>query len=162
MSNWTLLVVFGLLWALLKDNKRGKFFVLALVLGITLSDQISSHLIKHAVERIRPCHVLSDINVLVNCGSGFSFPSSHAANSFAAVAIIISFYKKHKNQFFIMAGLIAFSRVVCGVHYPFDILCGSILGFGVGYAWAYFFRFLLSKTKYYEQVYMTDNIADKE
>lgn len=153
LENWYMLIIFGLIWALLKDGARGRFFVVALIIGILISDQTSSNLIKHAVERLRPCKTLEDINLLINCGSGFSFTSSHATNSFAAAAVITSFYKKYTWAFFTTAALIAYSRVVCGVHYPADIIVGSVLGLALGYMWASVFKYFVMKTKFGSSVY---------
>ena len=154
MGNWTLLVIFALLWVIVKDGIRGRFFLVAVVLAILISDQTSSNFLKHLFERPRPCHIFNDINLLVHCGKGFSFPSSHAVNTFMAVSLIVSFYKKYHWAFFTIGGLIALSRVFVGVHYPIDILCGSAIGLGLGYLWAYIVKRILSKTKYYDAVYM--------
>jgi len=127
-SNWSMLYIFSTLWLLFFDQKRGRIVFLTLILGVILTDQISSQLIKELVGRIRPCHALDHINLLVSCGPGKSFPSSHAANNFAAAFILSFFYKKNQWVFFTTASLIALSRVVVGVHYPADILAGAIVG----------------------------------
>jgi undecaprenyl-diphosphatase len=71
---------------------------------------------------------LEHINLLVSCGTGKSFPSSHAANNFFAAFILSFFYKKNPWVFYTTASLIAISRVVVGVHYPFDVIGGAIIG----------------------------------
>ena len=111
---------------------RGLLCILCVGIGIAICDQISSALIKESVQRIRPCHVLTDINLLVNCGAGKSFPSSHASNSMTAVIIFALFYRKHKYWLPLLAILIGLSRVFVGVHYPLDVLMGWILGAGIG------------------------------
>ena len=73
-----------LLW---KGNTRLRWLVLFSAIALLLSDQTSSKLIKPMFERIRPCHVLEDMNLLVNCGAGYSMPSSHGANAFAQAAL---------------------------------------------------------------------------
>jgi undecaprenyl-diphosphatase len=62
----------------------------------------------------------------------YSFPSGHAALSFAAAAVLAFGVPRLKVVWFALAVLIAFSRVYIGVHYPLDITCGAILGAGVG------------------------------
>ncbi len=153
IKNWYLLIIFGFLWCIFKDGTRGRLFVPAMILAIIISDQVSSELIKDAFARPRPCHTLDDINLLVKCGKGFSFTSSHAANSFMAATFISSFYKKYSWAMYTIAGLLAFSRVVVGVHYPLDIICGSLVGFVLGIGWAYVCRWIISKTKFYNSVY---------
>lgn len=66
-----------------------------------------------------------------------SFPSDHATVMFA-VSFALFFLKNIKNGivFFILATILGFARVFCGVHFPFDILgalivalCGTVLIF---------------------------------
>lgn len=109
-------------------NKSGIAIALLLAIAVILADQISANFIKNSVGRLRPCHSLDNINLLISCGSGKSFPSAHATNNFAAAVLLSHFYKKYKYIFFSLATLVAFSRVFVGVHYPFDILVGAILG----------------------------------
>lgn len=70
--------------------------IVAILVGVVICDQINSRLLKETVQRPRPCHIMADINLLVPCGAGKSFPSSHAANSMMAVTVIAMFYRKHK------------------------------------------------------------------
>jgi len=118
-----------LLW---KGDARLRWLVLFSAFALLLSDQSSSKLLKPMIERIRPCHVLNEINLLVGCGGGYSMPSSHAANAFAQAALFSIAVKKTKWYLWIIAGVIAISRVFVGVHYPFDVLVGSALGCFIG------------------------------
>jgi len=66
-----------------------------------------------------------------------SFPSDHATAAFA-VAFILFFLKKYKNSsfFFVIALLIGWARVFCGVHFPLDIIGGffvAAIGAGITY-----------------------------
>lgn len=114
--------------ALIFGGKHGRITFVILILTVILTDQISSQIIKPAVGRLRPCKTLDWVNILVNCSSGKSFPSSHAANSFGQAAIWLWRYPKYKWFFIVAAILISFSRVFVGVHYPFDILTGAAVG----------------------------------
>ena len=123
------------IWLLLmvKGGKRGRTAALILIPLIVLSDQFSSHLIKPLAGRIRPCHVLppDQIHLLVGCGGGLSFPSSHAVNNFGIATMFSFYYPKIRVGLFAFASLIALSRVFVGVHYPFDVLGGAIIGTSV-------------------------------
>jgi undecaprenyl-diphosphatase len=123
------IVMLLLLW---KGNARVRWMVLFSALVLLISDQLSSAVLKNIFERPRPCQIMSDINLLVGCGSGFSMPSSHALNAFAQAAFWGAFFKKAQSYLIIIAILIAVSRIFVGVHYPGDALVGSIIGSIIG------------------------------
>lgn len=128
------LVAFVLLWLLLlfRGGVRGRIVALILIPTIIVSDQLNSSWLKFLMERPRPCHELLNVHLLVGCGSGFSFPSSHAANSFAAAVVLSFFYPRWTWAFLLFAASVAFSRVYVGVHYPSDVLAGAVVGIIVG------------------------------
>lgn len=127
------------LWLLWKGGRRGRTTALLIIPLIVISDQLSSSVIKELVQRPRPCHeingvpVFGNIHLLVNCGSGKSFPSSHAVNNFALATLFAFYYRRWKWWFFAGAGLVALSRVGVGVHYPSDILGGACIGVLIAY-----------------------------
>lgn len=127
-----ILVALGLILLAVKGGNTGRSVVLVLIITIAFSDQLNSSWVKHLFERVRPCHVLSDVHLLVPCGSGFSFPSSHAVNNAAGAVVLAFFYRKWTWAFATFAGLVGFSRVYVGVHYPSDVLAGFLLGTGCG------------------------------
>jgi 4-amino-4-deoxy-L-arabinose transferase-like glycosyltransferase len=122
------LVFLGLvLWATLKEKNTWRILLIALF-AVALADG-SGHLLKDIFARQRPCSTLSDINLLVGCGKAYSLPSNHASNAFAFAVTFFIFRRDIIGYFFLLAaGLIGFSRIYVGVHYPFDILIGAIVG----------------------------------
>lgn len=58
-----------------------------------------------------------------------SFPSDHAAISFAIAFVIFFYNKKLGIVFLILALLVGVGRIFVGVHYPLDILAGGTVGF---------------------------------
>jgi undecaprenyl-diphosphatase len=126
------LYLVGWLWLMVKGGRNGRAAGVILVIGIVVSDQLSSTFLKPWVGRIRPCHALQGVRLLGDCGSGLSFPSSHAVNNFCAAAILSSFYASRRWLWFSFAALIAFTRPYVGVHYPSDIAGGALIGAAVG------------------------------
>ena len=128
LDYWRIPLGLGVILLFVFGKKKGRIAVILLVLGITLSDQVCNNLIKPLVGRIRPCNVLENIHLLVNCTKSYSFPSSHAMNMFTGVTLLSYSYRKIRVILFIMAILVSYSRIYVGVHYPFDVLAGAILG----------------------------------
>ena len=111
-------------------GKRGRITIVLLLIAASFSDAICFQIIKPWVGRIRPSHEFYEyINLLVSKGGKYSFPSNHAANSFVFATVLSYFYEKNRISLYILASTIAFSRVYVGVHYPLDIIFGSIIGY---------------------------------
>lgn len=127
-----LLILVWIAYVLWKGGRTGRVTVGLLVVTVIASDQINSSILKDLFGRIRPCRALEGVRMLVDCGGGLSFPSSHAANNFAAATVISSFYPRQKVYWFIFASVMAISRPYVGVHYPSDIVGGALVGFGLG------------------------------
>jgi undecaprenyl-diphosphatase len=121
---------------------KRKFFIILLfiILAITLSDQLSVQLFKNIFHRLRPCHEpsLEGLVHLVNgeCGGKFGFVSSHASNSFNVALLSLLFIKKRwfTISIILWALVIGYSRIYLGVHYPGDVICGSLLGALIGFS----------------------------
>jgi undecaprenyl-diphosphatase len=90
-------------------------------------------LVKALVGRVRPCDALGWCNPIdIPSPGGHSFPSGHAAGSFAFAAFIALRAPRWAPLAFAWAALVAGSRCVLGVHYPSDVLVGAALGALVG------------------------------
>ena len=134
------LLLLALVWILLHQNRRHALLMLVmLAFTVLVADQVSSGLIKHLVERLRPTHDPSLDNMVhvINGyrGGMYGFVSSHAANFFA-VATLLSFVMRHRLvtcSLFTWALLQCYSRVYLGVHYPGDIMGGIVVGVLAGW-----------------------------
>jgi undecaprenyl-diphosphatase len=143
--HWPGRIILGGAWLLLlvKGGKRGRAAALLLIPLIALTDQASSALVKRWLMRPRPCHMVGGaplvdhIRLLVDCGGGYSFPSSHAVNNFAAATFLSWNFPRWRGYLFGWASLIALSRVIVGVHYPSDIVGGMAIG--IAAAWIFIF-----------------------
>ncbi len=141
---WMPVYLFVAAFAIINFRKRGWIILLGLALAAGLADFTSSTLVKKNVQRLRPCNdveMIDHVQLRVPCGGGYSFTSSHAANHFAAAVFLIGMFgglaRWVRPTALIWAGLIAFSQVYVGVHYPGDVLCGAALGAAIGW-WAVF------------------------
>lgn len=135
-KHWWGLSLFLLAWLALvvKGGKKGRVVAGLLVVLVIFTDQINSAVLKSIFHRLRPCAevggipVVDHVRLLVDCGSGYSFPSSHAANNFGAAFLLSFFYRTWSRAFYLFAGAVAFSRMSVGVHYPSDVLGGIAVG----------------------------------
>lgn len=109
--------------------------IILAVVSVSLADQLSSNLIKPLVGRLRPCQeadLQDQMRLLLRCGGGKSFTSSHAANHMA-LALFLSFplfrtFKIWCSGLILWAIIVAFAQIYVGLHYPLDILGGFIAG----------------------------------
>lgn len=139
-----------LLYAVLRNNKwRGSLLIiLMIVLLVTLADQFSSSFCKPFFHRLRPSREpdLANVIDLVNdyrCGL-YGFISSHAANTFSVSVFFILLMRKWKAGLLLLlwACLSSYSRMYLGVHYPLDILAGTLWGVTCGFLVYALYRWL--------------------
>ncbi len=145
---WLPLYAFLLLFITLNFGVKGWWWVIGFVLVAALSDIISSQLIKPNIIRIRPCRdttVMQHIRFFVNyCPQSSSFTSSHATSHFGQAMFVFLTLRhligKWSLLIFFWPFLIAYTQVYVGVHYPFDVICGGLLGCGIGFAMSKLFH----------------------
>ncbi len=108
--------------------------VVAVILTITLADQLAVKAFKDVFERLRPSHN-AEIQHLIHIvngyrGGAYGFVSNHAANSFALAVFMSLLIRKRLFIIIVLlwASLVSYSRIYLGVHYPGDILGGALLG----------------------------------
>ena len=97
------------------------------VFAVVIADVLALA-VKAAVERPRP-----HLDPLVRVPTDWSFPSGHAATSFAGATMLSLFFPRLAPVLYGLAIAIAFSRVYVGVHYPVDVIGGAALGTAVGW-----------------------------
>ena len=128
----------GMIWiaatiALLIPKKTRKAGIMSAValLGCLI---INNNIVKNIVQRPRPFVPFTDLQIIIPTPSEFSFPSGHTSSSFAAAAVFYRHLpKKLGIPSVILAGLIGFSRLYVGGHYPTDVIAGVLMGILLSY-----------------------------
>jgi len=150
---WLPLYVFLFSFFIINFKRKGWLIIVFIIVTVTCADQISSHVLKPAVKRIRPCNqeiLAGNIRMLVNCSNSYSFPSSHASNHFAAALFLIALLAGRRKWLSVLLVLwafaISYSQVYVGLHFPLDIIAGGLIGSLIGWAGGSFFL------KYSEQI----------
>jgi len=122
---------FGLLWiaialVLCAAHRRWGTFLFT-VAAVAIADWSATG-IKALVGRDRPPVHDPLPKPLVPVPHDGSFPSGHAATSFAAATVLTHAFPRFGPLLFLLAAAVAFSRVYVGVHYPLDVIGGAALG----------------------------------
>ena len=125
--------IFWIVWSVLlmffpKTRKTGLGMAFALMMGLVVCNLT----LKPMVARIRPYDLQAELGVTINLLNGtmhdFSFPSGHTIASFEAATVLLRNSKKMGIPAYLLAILIAFSRLYLYVHYPTDVIASIILG----------------------------------
>ena len=129
----------GLVWILLAPvlavvAKQAILPTAALTAACVWGSDLAALAVKLASDRSRPFEELEGVEALVGGTVAGSFPSGHAATSFAGAVVLGYLFRRGLAAFLVLAVAVAWSRVYVGVHYPSDILVGAALGTAVALA----------------------------
>lgn len=151
--SWFFFLLYPTLFCIKKVGWKNSWIVLVgIVLCFLLSDRISVMCFKDVVQRLRPCHALDNVRMFhTSCGGKYGFISSHAANCFS-ITLFLSLMCSNLNKWYksieqsaannstrwitlllvLWALVVGYSRPYLGKHYPGDVICGAIVGCGIG------------------------------
>jgi undecaprenyl-diphosphatase len=150
---WPVLIVvaLALLW---RGNFRVRSFVVVTLLAIACTDGVFTQFMKKLVNRPRPSQALAEVRevslektkpaiigvwkpVQVSLSKppegpvvGRSFPSGHAINNTIIATLAILFFGRLGALYLLPAGIVSYSRIYCGSHWPSDVLVSIVLGVG--------------------------------
>jgi membrane-associated phospholipid phosphatase len=138
---WTPFYFFLVLIMTVNYKKSGWWWVAFFIATVVITNYISSDLIKGHIARVRPCsnpEFAGWIRILVGyIPMNSSFVSSHAANHFGLATFSYLSLKKEFGKwpllFFVWAFAISYAQMYVGVHYPTDVLGGTLVGLFFGY-----------------------------
>ena len=134
-----------LLAAVLLAGRKTRPVGLAMAFALVLDLLCCNVLLKPLVARARPFHLNPAVALLVPPPADYSFPSGHTAVSFAAVGALKASGSRLWKPAFVLAVLIAFSRLYLYVHWPSDVLFGALLGIVLGFLGAKLARLALAR-----------------
>jgi membrane-associated phospholipid phosphatase len=141
-NTWLPLYLFLFLFITINYKNTWWQWLLLAVATVVICNYISSNLLKEHIIRLRPCNdpaIASWIRLFkgIYLPQSSGFVSSHAANHFG---MAMFFYTTLSRQFktwpwlfFVWAFGVAYAQLYIGVHYPTDILGGTLIGLGIGY-----------------------------
>jgi len=155
-NKFTWIPFYLLILALCIKELKGKWWLLLVFIPllVAVTDQISVQCFKNVFLRYRPCQnlALKDSVHLVNgyCGGKYGFISSHAANTFGIASFVwLILRRSYRYWFWILfvgfAGLVSYSRIYLGAHYPADVAVGAMVGISFGTAFYYLFSWMRRK-----------------
>jgi undecaprenyl-diphosphatase len=145
---WVPMYLFLFVLAVINFGKRGWLWIVAALLTLMISDQVSSNLIKNNIIRLRPCRdpsIADQVRFFIRyCPGSSSFTSSHACNHFAFAGFAVFTLRNSTGPwiylilFFALA--VSYAQVYVGVHFPIDVICGGLTGAFIGYGMSAIFN----------------------
>lgn len=119
----------GLLLGIKKTRRDGIMVTSGLLTGLLVGNVI----LKHLVQRARPCWIRPEVELLIKNPTDYSFPSGHTLSITIFAFILIYNHPKLAYALIPAALLLAYSRMYLYVHFPSDVLAGIVLGLAIGY-----------------------------
>ena len=142
---WIAIALLCLFWK--KHRRCG----INMALGLIFCGLFGNLLLKHLAARSRPCWINTTVDMLIKIPTDYSFPSGHSMVSFASAVVLLQYDKRIGIPAIILAVLIAFSRLYLYVHFPSDVIVGTLMGILFGILAPRIVEYIYSKRKAKEE-----------
>lgn len=122
--------------------KRKLYFlrIWLLYVGVLSSTYLIGVVLKFLTAVPRPYEAIATLEPLMHAGVGNSFPSLHSAIAVAIASVTAVWSRRLSLLLWVIAVFIMCSRIIVGVHYPLDVVCGALLGWAVALVGKNFYR----------------------
>ncbi len=128
---------------ILRHRKNAKAIIREVIIPLLITSTLVEMVIKPYFKRRRPFITIIQAIVIGKKPGSWSFPSGHSAGAFAGAWLLNRKFPRFSLLRYIVAGLVGFSRIYLGDHYPGDVMSGSLSGL----LFAMFFNWLLRSRK---------------
>jgi undecaprenyl-diphosphatase len=151
---WKPILLLAIVFLLWRGDFQARSFVIVTLLTIGFVDGVFTQSMKKLINRPRPSQSLAGVRevslekvrpailgvsrpVQVSLSDppegfviGRSFPSGHAMNNTVIATLAVLFFGRLGALYIIPAGIISYSRIYCGSHWPSDVIVSIVLGIG--------------------------------
>lgn len=132
MPLMTMMGDLGIIWLLtailIIPMKRFRLYGVSIIVIVAACAFLGDIVIKPLVRRLRPFAANTKLRLIIRTPGGYSFPSGHTSSSVGAAYVLFQMNHWVGLAGFLVAALIALSRLYLHVHYPTDVLAGALLG----------------------------------
>ena len=133
----------SLLIAAVRNRHKTRELIREIAIPLTITTALVEYPIKSYFRRKRPFITIIQAIVIGKKPGTWSFPSGHSAGAFAGAWLLNRNFPRRWGLRYVLASMVAFSRIYLGDHYPGDVTSGSLLGL----LFAMFFRKLFNRRK---------------